>query len=203
MQGMIRSVFGLPATGPLGGAVTRSADLLERLLLPLVIVVAALGLTWAAPARGAVRHHGISIALAILVGAVGLGLRTSALGELLSSWRRAALAIGLPLVALPALAWVASRIVAPGPLRLGVLAAGVAPSEVASVALAALAGGSAALAAGVLVGSTVTCVAAAGPILHVEAGSGARFSSGTLLVSLLEIVALPLLAGVLIRLRTP
>lgn len=168
-----------------------------------MVATAALGLSWVSPARGAVRHHGISVALAVLVGAVGLGLQTSALPELRRYWPRLAIVIAVPVVALPALAWLASRIVEPGPLRLGVLAAGVAPSEVASVALAALAGGSAALAAGVLVGSTVTCVLLAGPIVHVIAGSAARFSSATLLVSLVEIVAVPLLVGGLIRTRIP
>lgn len=48
---------------------------------------------------------------------------------------------------LPLLAWAASRLIDPAPLRHGVLAAGVAPSGVAAVAIVGLGGGEAALTA--------------------------------------------------------
>ena len=59
---------------------------------------------------------------------------------------------------------------AAGPLRDGVLVVGLAPCEIASVATTAMAGGEAAVSAGVLIGSTVAAVALAGPILTLEAG---------------------------------
>ena len=59
---------------------------------------------------------------------------------------------------------------AAGPLRDGLLTVGLAPCEIASVATTAMAGGEAALSAGVLIGSTLTTVALAGPILRLEAG---------------------------------
>ncbi len=71
---------------------------------------------------------------------------------------------------LPALSWAVSRIVAAGSLRDGVLVVGLAPCEIASVATTAMAGGAAAVSAGVLIGSTVAAVALAGPILTLEAG---------------------------------
>lgn len=191
---------------PIGNSwrgVRAAAAWCERFLLPLVVACAVLGLSWPAPGRRAVEHHGINTALAVLVAAVGFGLPASALGDARQHWRRVALAVVVPLAGLPAIAWAASRIVAPGPLRLGVLAAGVAPSEVASVALAALGGGTAALAAAVLVGSTATCVLFAGPILHAIDGNASAFSSVSLLTSLVEIVAVPLVVAALIRTRIP
>jgi predicted Na+-dependent transporter len=179
------------------------ADWLDRRLLVLILVFVTAGLAWPAPARGAVDGHGITIALIVLVAAVGLGLRAAQVLEARVYALPVTVAVLVPVVALPAIAFGASRVVPAGPLRLGVLAAGVAPSEVAAVALAALAGGSAALSAAVLLGSTVACVALAGPILRVLAGSGHSFSSGALLLSLLGIVGAPLAVAALIRSRLP
>ncbi len=110
----------------------------------------------------------------------------------------AALAAGITL--LPALSWAVSLIVAPGSLRHGIMTAGLAPCEIASVATTAMAGGEAALSAGVLIGSTVIAVAAAGPILTLEAGHAA-VRPGHIIISLALVVALPLAAGVLLRAR--
>ena len=78
-----------------------------------------------------------------------------------------ALALLAGIVVLPALAWLVSRIVAEGPLRSGVLTIGLAPCEIASVATVAMAGGQSAVAAVMLIGSTILSVALAGPILTV------------------------------------
>src|SRR5204863_456023 len=68
-------------------------------------------------------------------------------------------------VILPVLAWLASRLVSGPALQGGVMAAGVAPVEVASVALTGLAGGEVVVAAGLLIASTLLTVLLAGPIL--------------------------------------
>ena len=176
---------------------------IERWLLLLVLGFSALGLAWPAPARAAVDRHGITVALVVLVAAVGLGLPASAVREVRRQAGAVAVAVFVPIVALPAIAWAASRLVSPGPLRLGVLAAGVAPSEVAAVALASLAGGSATAAAAVLIGSTAGCVLLAGPLLHLLAGPANTFSGTALLLSLLGIVAVPLVVGTLARAGLP
>jgi predicted Na+-dependent transporter len=108
----------------------------------------------------------------------------------------AALAIGVTV--LPALAWAAARMVPAGPLRDGVLTVGLAPCEIASVATTAMAGGEAAVAAGLLIGSTVAAVAVAGPILALEAGR-AGFSPGGVIGNLALVVVLPLAAGIALR----
>jgi predicted Na+-dependent transporter len=116
--------------------------------------------------------------------------------------RRLVLVLAVTTVALPAFAWLASRLVSGLALRGGVLAAGVAPSEVASVALTGLAGGEAALAAGLLVGSTAITVLLAGPILGLL-GAHSTTSQLGLLATLALVVALPLLAGSAMRTLDP
>jgi len=87
-------------------------------------------------------------------------------------------------------------------LRGGVLAAGVAPAEVASVALTGLAGGEVALSAGLLVASTLLTVLLAGPILSLP-GAHSSTSQLGLLSTLALAVALPLVAGSATRTLDP
>ena len=103
---------------------------------------------------------------------------------------------------LPLLAWAVSRLVAAGPLRDGVLTVGLAPCEIASVATTAMAAGEAALAAGALIGSTLTAVLFAGPILRLEAGH-ASVRPGGIIANLALVVALPLAAGIALRAWVP
>lgn len=76
--------------------------------------------------------------------------------------------------------------------------AGLAPCEIASVATTALAGGEAAAAAGVLIGSTFATVTLAAPVLTFKAGH-ASFSAGSIIENLAVVVALPLAAGIAVR----
>ena len=105
-------------------------------------------------------------------------------------------------VILPVLAWLASRIVTGAALRGGVLAAGVAPVEVASVALTGLAGGEVVVAAGLLVASTLLTVVLAGPILSLL-GAHSSVSALSLLATLALVVALPLAVGCAVRTLDP
>jgi predicted Na+-dependent transporter len=95
-----------------------------------------------------------------------------------------------------------SRLVAPGSLRDGILTIGLAPCEIASVATTAMAGGEAAFAAGILIGSTVATVALSGVILGFEVGAGS-IDPWHILVNLLLVVALPLAVGLTLRALTP
>jgi len=183
--------------------VSALGDFFSRWLLALVIALAVLGLVWSGPPRSAVDHHGVNIALVVLVAAVGLGLPTTALAQARAEWRLVLVAILLGALVLPVVAWLAGWVVPAGPLRLGVLAAGVAPSEVAAVALAGLAGGRAAVSAAVLIGSTVLSILTAGPVLQLLAGPGHGLSSVGLLWSLVRVVAVPLALGAVFRARLP
>jgi predicted Na+-dependent transporter len=115
-----------------------------------------------------------------------------------SAWRPLVVALAVGITVLPALSWAVSRIVGAGPLRDGVLVVGLAPCEIASVATTAMAGGEAAVSAGVLIGSTIAAVALAGPILTLEAGH-AGVSPGGIIANLALVVALPLAVGLAAR----
>ncbi len=167
-----------------------------------VLAAAVLGLSVQPPLAWLAGHQGISVLLAILVFATALTIEPAALRRVATAWRPLLAALAAGITVLPALSWLAAQLVAPGPLRYGVMAAGLAPCEIASVATTAMAGGEAALAAGLLVGSTVITVAAAGPILTLEAGH-ATVSPGHIIASLALVVALPLAAGLLLRARVP
>jgi predicted Na+-dependent transporter len=175
----------------------RATDLLERAILALVIAAAVLG--WLAPGvpRLLDRHQAISIVLAILVFASAMTVPAGALHRVRSLAARLSLVVIATAVALPALAFALSRLLGPGALREGVLAVGVAPAEVASVAITGIAGGEVGAAAVLLVASTLICVAVAGPILALVGGHGV--SSVHVLVSLILVVGLPLLAGLAVK----
>ena len=170
--------------------------------LTAVLIAAVLGLSVQAPLAWLTSHQGINILLAVLVFATALTIEPAALRRLTGTWKPLLASLAAGITVLPALSWAASRIVASGSLRDGVMIVGLAPCEIASVATTAMAGGEAALSAGVLIGSTVTAVAAAGPILTLEAGH-ASVHPGHIIASLALVVALPLAAGILLRARTP
>jgi predicted Na+-dependent transporter len=171
-----------------------AAAALDRFLLLLVLFSATLGIAFPGPGRRLDGANAILITLAVLVFCTGASMTFSDIAALRAASRRMVLVLAVTTVALPASAWLASQLVSGQALRGGVLAAGVAPAEVASVALTGLAGGDAALAAGLLVASTMGTVLLAGPILGLL-GAHSTTSPLGLLATLALVVALPLLAG--------
>jgi predicted Na+-dependent transporter len=163
-----------------------------------VLVTAALGISFPAPGRRAEAADGILIALAILVFCTGTSMTFAEMGAVRTAGRRLAVVLPVATVGLPVLAWLASHLASGDAARGGILSAGVAPAEVASVALTGLAGGDAVLAAGLLAASTVLTVLLAGPILRL-AGAHSSASQLSLLVTLALVVALPLAAGAGLR----
>jgi BASS family bile acid:Na+ symporter len=167
-----------------------------------VLVTAAIGIAWPAPGRRAEAADGILIALAILVFCTGASMTFAEMGAVRTAGRRLAVVLPAATIGLPVLAWLASHLASGAAARGGILAAGVAPAEVASVALTGLAGGDAVLAAGLLAASTVLTVLLAGPILSL-AGAHSSASQLSLLVTLALVVALPLAAGAGLRSLDP
>jgi predicted Na+-dependent transporter len=170
--------------------------------LAAVLAAAILGLSVQRPLAWLAVRQGINVLLAVLVFATAVTIEPAALRRAALAWRPLLAALAVGVTVLPALSWAASRLAPAGSLRDGVLAAGLAPCEIASVATTAMAGGEAAVAAGVLIGSTVAAVAVAGPILSLEVGH-AGFSPGGVVVSLALVVALPLAAGIALRAAAP
>jgi predicted Na+-dependent transporter len=184
--------------GSRGTGATAAAEAAERFLLPLVLVAAAAGIAAPGPGRAAAAHSGIAATLAVLVLATGLTLRLANLAAAAALWRRLAFVLLVSTAALPALAWAAGLLIGDRLLRSGMLAAGVAPAEVATVGLCTIAGADAAVCAVLLATSTVLAVLVAGPVLAV-AGAAVTASAAGLLGTLLLVVALPLAAGLGLR----
>jgi predicted Na+-dependent transporter len=174
------------------------ADAAEHYLLVLVLAVAAAGVAAPAPGRAVSAGNGIDIALAVLVFATGLSLRLADLTAVRVAWRRIAVVLVVSSAGLPALAWAASLLIGNPVLRSGMQATGVAPAEVATVALCVMAGGEAAVCAVLLVASTFVTVLGAGPILSLM-GAPVIVSGVGLLSNLALVIALPLAAGVALR----
>ena len=167
-----------------------------------MLVVAALGVGFPAPGRRAAAADGILIALAVLVFCTGTSMTFAEMGAVRTAGRRLAVVLPATTFGLPVLAWLASHLVSGAAARGGILSAGVAPAEVASVALTGLAGGDAVLAAGLLAASTILTVLLAGPILSL-AGAHSAASQLSLLVTLALVVALPLALGSALRSADP
>lgn len=168
--------------------------------LTLVLAAAVAGLSVQRPLAFLAERAGINLLLAVLVFATGLTIEPAALRRLAASWRLLLVALATGMVLLPALAWACAQLVPGGPLRGGVMAVGLAPCEVASVATTAMAAGDVALSAGVLIGSTVLTVAAAGPVLAIESGRAVA-NPGHVIVTLAVFVAAPLAAGIALGAR--
>lgn len=194
----------------------RRVGALERWLLGLVVIAAALAIANPAPGRR-LAAAAITPTLALLVLASGLAVTPHRLRAARPLLPRLLLALTASTVALPLLALAASRLVADPAQRGGVLAVGVAPAEVAAVAVTAVAGGEVAVAAALLVASTGLCVLLAGPILAVLAVRGGSLGGSVevggsaaaptppaaILGSLLLVVGLPLAVGMALRAYWP
>ena len=166
--------------------------------LAAVLAAAAIGLAVQRPLAWLAARQGISALLVILVFATAVTIDPRALRRLAAAWRHVLAAVLAGVTVLPALSWAVAHLVPAGPLRDGVLVTGLAPCEIASVATTALAGGEAAVAAGVLIGSSLATVTLAAPVLTLEAGR-ASFSPAGVIANLALVVALPLAAGITLR----
>ncbi len=165
----------------------------------MVLGAAGLALVVPGPGRAAASHHGVDLALAGLVLVTALAVpRGAAVGLAALRVRLAVLLVVTPM-ALVSLAWAVSHLVSDPVLRRGVLAVGLAPAEVASVAAVGLADGDTAWASGLLIGSTLLTVVLAGPVLRILAPGAGRVDVGSVVVDLAVVVALPLVVGLALR----
>jgi predicted Na+-dependent transporter len=166
--------------------------------LAAVLAAAVIGLAVQRPLAWLAARQGINALLIILVFATAVTIDPRALRRAAAAWPRILAAVLTGVTVLPALSWAVAHLVPAGPLRDGVLVTGLAPCEIASVATTALADGEAAVAAGVLIGSTLATVVLAAPILTLAAGH-AGFSPGGVIANLAVVVALPLAVGIALR----
>jgi predicted Na+-dependent transporter len=171
------------------GAVHRRAERVAGAVLPLTLAAASAALV--APSGAVARRADLLLAALVALTALGIDPRRLAA---LRSRPGAVLALSAgPLVVLVPLAWALGRAF-DGPVRDGVLALGVAPTEVAAVGLVALAGADAVLALAVVAGSLVAS-AALGPVLLAALGGSGDVALGPLLGHFALVVLVPLAAG--------
>ena len=167
-----------------------------RLLLPLAVTAAVVALL--APS-GALAERS-DLVLAALVLFTALGIPPAELASLRSRTGVVAGLVFAPFALLVPLAWAVSRLF-DDTARDGVLALGVASTEVAAVGLVALAGGSAVLALGVLAGSLVVAALAGPPVLGLLAQAGTDVAVGELIGRFALVVVVPLALGLAARAR--
>jgi predicted Na+-dependent transporter len=168
-----------------------------RVLTPLALLAAVLGLVAPSPALAA--HS--DLLLALLVFATALGISFADLARLREHARAVVILSLAPLPLLVGAAWLLGRPFAPV-IRDGLLAVGLSSSEVAAVGLVALAGADATIALGAVTGSLILA-ALVGPVaIGWLSGSAVHVSSGHLLARFALVVLVPLLVGVAARSRT-
>jgi predicted Na+-dependent transporter len=176
----------------------RPADRLAEAVLPLTIVAAAAAVI--APSRGVAERSELLLAALVLLTALGIEPRRL---RVLRSRPGVVLALSAgPLLVLVPLAWALGRLFPDGPVRDGVLALGLAPTEVAAVGLVALAGADAVLALAAVAGSLVVS-AVAGPLVLTALGGAADVRPGPLVASFALVVLVPLAAGMAARAAVP
>jgi predicted Na+-dependent transporter len=170
---------------------------LPAAVLPLALAAALLGLV--APAPGLAARSDLLLAALVLLTALGVPPEAPAA---LRRRGRLVLALSLgPLAVLAPLAWALSRAFA-SPVREGLLALGLAPTEVAAAGLVALAGGEAALVLAVVCGS-LAASAVAGPLLLATLGDAPGADPLPLAARFALVVLAPLAIGLLTRARVP
>lgn len=172
---------------------------LDRWLPALVVVTAGAGLVMPAPGRFLAAHAGIPAALALLVLTAGTTVHPTALRRLRAALPAVVVIVAVSTLALPALAWLTSRLVTEPALRHGVLTIGLAPAEVATIALAARAHTDTALTASLLIASTAATVTLAGPLLSLLAAPSTTINPTGLMITLTLVVAIPLALGITAR----
>jgi predicted Na+-dependent transporter len=166
--------------------------------LGIVLVAAGVGLLVQRPLVWWDHRQGIDTLLVVLVFATALNIEARSLRQLPALWRQLAVALVVGISLLPALSWLVAHLVAHGNLRNGVMTIGLAPCEIASIGTTAIAIGDVTLAGGLLIGSTILTVSAAGPILAIEAPH-ASIHASHIIANLFIVVAAPLVVGMATR----
>lgn len=180
------------------GAVRPLVDRIAAAVLPLTLVAAAAAVI--APSGAVAERSELLLAALVLLTALGIDPHRL---EVLR--RRPAMVLALsagPVLVLVPVAWAIGHLFGDGPVRDGVLALGLAPTEVAAVGLVALAGADAVLALAAVAGSLVVS-AVAGPLVLSALGGAADVRPGPLVASFALVVLVPLAAGLAARAAVP
>jgi predicted Na+-dependent transporter len=164
-------------------------------LLPGLALIAAV-LAYLLPSATVASR--VDVLLGVLVLVTALDIDPRQLLAVSAQWRTIFLLAVVPLLALASGGWVLAQLVH-GDVRNGVLALGLSPTEVASVGLIGLIGGSAELGIAVLAVSLVLSALVGPPALAVLGGAGHAAHVLPLLGRFALVVMLPLALGLLAR----
>ena len=170
-------------------------------LLPWVVLAVGVGL--AVPTTSGALVPVVPVLLAGQVLGVSLNLTPA---DFRAAARRAHLVGGALLLewtVLPALAVLASRAIPSRELASGVVICAIAPAEITSGLMTAVAGGDAALATSIMAGSLALATILVPVWLSLALGGSTHFNPISLVDELGLSVLVPLLAGVLLRVRFP
>jgi predicted Na+-dependent transporter len=162
--------------------------------LPLVVVAAAAGVLW--PSEAVADRS--DLILAALVAAVALTIEPARLRAAKSQWRRIVAAVMLPVAVLLPVALGLGALF-DGPAREGLVALGLASSEVATASFVAVAGGEPAVALAVVTLSLAVTAVAAPALAPLLVDSSV--APGDLIVRFTVVVLVPLTAGLAVRAR--
>ncbi len=175
----------------------RWADRVAAAVLPLTLIAVALALV--APSAGVAERSELLLATLVAVTALGIDPRRVA-----ARARRPgaviALSLGPPVVLVPVARALGALF--GGDVADGLLALGLAPTEVAAVGLVALAGGDVVLALAAVAGSLAVS-AVAGPLLLGALASGASVGTAALVGDFALVVLVPLALGLAARGAAP
>ncbi|MFN8132242.1 MAG: bile acid:sodium symporter [Solirubrobacteraceae bacterium] len=174
----------------------RTADAISRAVVPLALAAVALALV--APSEAIAGRADLLLAGLVLLTA--LGIAPGEIAALRSRWRAVAALAVLPFCVLGPLAWAIGEAIG-GALGDGTFALGLAPTEIATAGLVALAGGDAALVLAAITGSLVVS-AVLGP-LAVSVVAGADAGAGDLVGRFALVVLVPLAIGLAVRAAVP
>jgi bile acid:Na+ symporter, BASS family len=174
--------------------------IVERHLLPLVLLVAALGLL--VPATGRVLQPAVSPLLAVLMLSISLTLDVRAVTGALRRPGHQALAALLVYVPMALVAFALARLLFErGPLANGLVLVGVLPTDVSAPLLVLVAGGNVAMAAVMNVVNTALAPVLVPLLFLLLTGVELEVPLARLVGELALTVLLPMLAGVWLRTR--
>lgn len=175
--------------------------MLRRLtdLFPLWAVLAAL-LAYQAPEAFTALRPAIPWLLGLVMFAMGMSLTFGSFRAVLARPRLIGLGLLLQYGLMPALAWViASALGLPPQLAAGLILVGAAPGGTASNVICYLAGANLALSIALTAASTLLAVLATPWLTWLYVGESVPVDAGAMLLSVAQLVLLPVLAGTLLN----
>ncbi|MBB6119522.1 bile acid:sodium symporter family protein [Nocardiopsis algeriensis] len=178
---------------------TRIADLAGRWFALLVLAGAAAGLLL--PDRAALAAPYVSPLLGVIMFGMGLTLRPSDFAVVARHPRAVLLGVLAQYTIMPLLGWAVAHLFAlPPALVVGMVLVGSAPGGTASNVIVYLARGDVALSVAMTSVSTLLAPLATPLLVLALAGSTLPVPAGDLFVSIVQVVLVPVLAGLLLRL---